>query len=534
MGMKAKVGLLALLVATVAGAIAFDKFRAKTASATDQVEPQKSDQPAVPEVAATPTGKGSGMTPVKEIVAAPKPKPEPPKPPRPVAPTPPAPKPEPPKPALPLPTDFTKADPPKPMDTWKPPASDPVDTAKGPSSKPVEPAPPVEIVNRTEQPNPSTPSGLDPSDVIRPPAEGTPKPSAPAPIAPDSYQIAAGDSLYVISQKVYGTPRHWREIFDANRDTLEAEDRLVVGKTIRIPKIAAAPASKAPEVAPLSAPELAGKKTHVVKAGDSLSTISKLYFKESRFWQKIAEANTKVLKDPHDLKVGMVLVIPEVEAAPAVKPPEAAPAPGAPSPETSGKRVHVIVEGDTLSGISKKYYGTAKHWKLIDQANKLSEMWAKYDDDYDNLQIGQKLIIPDLPADVAPTGGAPSAPKAPSIDLKLAELGTPYTIQEGDTLSSIAERHLGSPNDWVKIYELNKGVTMKDEHSLSVGKVIVIPFKSEKPAPSPPKAPAVEAPAPKPPALEKIDTLPPAAKKDPEPPKRDNAGTSGGTKLIGD
>ncbi|GEM_PF-5722097 len=525
MGMKAKVGLLALLVATVAGAIAFDKFRAKTASATDQVDPQKGDQPAAPEVAATPTGKGSGMTPVKVIVAAPKPpRPEAPKPPKPVAPTPPVIRPEPPKPPSPLPTDFTKADPPKPMDTWKPGVSTPpVETVKDTTPKPTEPSSGVDIVNRTEPP-----SGLGPTDVIRPPAEATPNPVAPTPIAPDTYEVAAGDSLYVISQKVYGTHRHWRAIFDANRDTLEAEDRLVVGKKIRIPKIAAAPAPKAPEVAAMTPPvELAGRKTHVVKAGDSLSTISKLYFKESRFWEKIAAANSKFLKDPHNLKVGDVLIIPEIEAAPAVKAPEATPfvEPPAASPELAGKKIHTVGEGDSLSTISQKHFGTTKHWKAIFEANR------KVLSSPDALSVGMNLVIPEIAATPAPAAGTPSSPKAPSVPAELAALGTPYTVQEGDTLTSIAEKFLGSQNEWARISALNVGITMKDADHLSVGMVIVIPKAAEKPAPAPPKAPMVEKPVPKSPGLEKIDSLPPTAKKGPEPPRKEGDGGSTGSKF---
>ncbi|MEK7866976.1 MAG: LysM peptidoglycan-binding domain-containing protein, partial [Planctomycetota bacterium] len=325
----------------------------------------------------------------------------------------------------------------------------------------------------------------------------------------------------------YGSPRHWREIFDANRDTLEAEDRLVVGKKIRIPKIAAAPAPKAPEIAPLTPPiELAGKKTHVVKAGDSLSTISKLYFKESRFWEKIAEANSKFLKDPHDLKVGMVLVIPEIEAAPAVKAPEAAPtvAPTAPAPELGGKKVHVVGEGDSLSTISQKHFGTTKHWKAIFEANRgiLSSP--------DALSVGMKLVIPEIAAAPAPAAGAPSAPRAPSVPTELAALGTPYTVQEGDTLTSIAEKFLGSQNEWSRISALNVGITMKDADHLSVGMVIVIPKGAEKPVPAPPKPPVLS-PAPKSPGLERIDSAPSMSKKEPEPPKKDGAGSSTGSKL---
>ncbi len=527
MGMKAKVGLLALLVATVAGAIAFDKFRAKhTTTATDQVELQKGDTPGGSAIAATPA-KGHDPKPVKEIVAAPKPKP----------PDPPLPRPTP--PATPPPVaPGPRADSVPPLAAWDP--THPLGAAK-----PLEPshntptASGVDIVHDHDAAKPTPPSGSDMPPVVRPPTATpeTPKPAlpTPAPAAPDTYVIASGDSLYVISQKVYGTTKHWREIFEANRDTLEAEDRLVVGKKIRIPHMAEAPAPT-PKAADVPAPvpvELAGKKTHTVKSGENLSTISKLYFKESKYWQKIAEANSKFLKDPHDLKVGMVLVIPELEqAAPPAAPAAAGTPAQPPGPELDAKKFHVVAGGDSLSTISQKYFGSTKHWKAIFEANR------KVLSTPDDLVVGMKLVIPAIEQPPAPAAGTPPAtPKAPTVPAELAALGTPYTVQEGDTLAGIAIRLLGSETEWSRIYELNKGFTMKDADHLSPGMVIVIPKKAEKApadppkAPEPPKAPAPKPEPPKPPALSKVPTPPAEEKKSPAPPKKDDSGSSTGSKL---
>lgn len=50
-----------------------------------------------------------------------------------------------------------------------------------------------------------------------------------------SYTVVSGDTLSRISSKVYGQPNRWREIFDANRDTLPNPDALKVGQTLKIP-----------------------------------------------------------------------------------------------------------------------------------------------------------------------------------------------------------------------------------------------------------------------------------------------------------
>lgn len=50
-----------------------------------------------------------------------------------------------------------------------------------------------------------------------------------------SHTIKSGDSLYKISREVYGDGSRWREILEANRDTIPNESSLQVGATIRIP-----------------------------------------------------------------------------------------------------------------------------------------------------------------------------------------------------------------------------------------------------------------------------------------------------------
>ena len=53
-----------------------------------------------------------------------------------------------------------------------------------------------------------------------------------------------------------------------------------------------------------------------------------------------------------------------------------------------GPRVHVVVEGDTLSKISKKYYGTANRWEKILAANRSVIR------NENSLAVGTTLTIP--------------------------------------------------------------------------------------------------------------------------------------------
>jgi nucleoid-associated protein YgaU len=69
-------------------------------------------------------------------------------------------------------------------------------------------------------------------------------------------------------------------------------------------------------------------------------------------------------------------------AAPAAQPDNAT----APSP-LKATRFHIIQQGDTLSSIAKKYYGTSD-WKKIYEANK------QVIENPDRPKVGTKLVIP--------------------------------------------------------------------------------------------------------------------------------------------
>ena len=55
------------------------------------------------------------------------------------------------------------------------------------------------------------------------------------PRSPQIYVVKKGDSLYAISEKVYGDSSHVNAIYSANRDTLKSKNSLKVGQTLRLP-----------------------------------------------------------------------------------------------------------------------------------------------------------------------------------------------------------------------------------------------------------------------------------------------------------
>lgn len=63
-------------------------------------------------------------------------------------------------------------------------------------------------------------------------------PTAPSPAATagsHSYTVVAGDSLSKIAKKLYGDGTKWKQIFEANRDTVKNPDLIHPGQVLKIP-----------------------------------------------------------------------------------------------------------------------------------------------------------------------------------------------------------------------------------------------------------------------------------------------------------
>lgn len=80
-------------------------------------------------------------------------------------------------------------------------------------------------------------------------------------------------------------------------------------------------------------------------------------------------------------------------------------------------------------------------------------------------------VNPILPADDNGQSGDP----APAPTPEPAPAGNTYTVVEGDTLWDIAAAHLGDPNRYPEIYELNKGVIGDDPNLILPGQVLTLP-----------------------------------------------------------
>lgn len=124
---------------------------------------------------------------------------------------------------------------------------------------------------------------------------------------------------------------------------------------------------------------------------------------------------------------------PEVTKAPPAAP-TATPAVTASVPPAAPEQTYVVRPGDSLYGIAKAQLGDGDRWNEIYEANRDTVMVPNL------ITPGTELKLP---------GGEAAAPVAPARPQT-------YTVQPGDSLSWIAERHLGDAGRWPELYELNR------------------------------------------------------------------------------
>lgn len=139
---------------------------------------------------------------------------------------------------------------------------------------------------------------------------------------------------------------------------------------------------------------------YTVRPGDTLSKIAKQFYGDPSLYMVIFEANRDQLRDPNVVRVGQVLEIPEggeeeVEEegdGPEDEEFEAEDDGGDDEEEEGdGPLIHVIEPGDTLSALAKHYYGNAKLYLHIFEANR-----DKMPNPNAGLRPGDEIIIPSL------------------------------------------------------------------------------------------------------------------------------------------
>lgn len=109
---------------------------------------------------------------------------------------------------------------------------------------------------------------------------------------------------------------------------------------------------------------------HTVKKGDTLSAIAATHYGVALLYPAIFEANRPMLEHPDRIYPGQVLIVP-LDPAPLT---------------------YEVQRGDTLGNIAQRYYGEARQYTLIFEANRGTLS------DPDHIKVGQQLRIPAKPA----------------------------------------------------------------------------------------------------------------------------------------
>lgn len=129
----------------------------------------------------------------------------------------------------------------------------------------------------------------------------------------------------------------------------------------------------------------AGGTTHVVKPGETLSSIAADAYGDANLWKTIVAANPSV--EANKLKPGITLNLPAHEKAT-----KAAPAAGDAAAKVDPTRQYVVKPGDSLESIATALYSDRSKWESIYATNK-----AAIGDSPAKLKVGTVLSLPSAP-----------------------------------------------------------------------------------------------------------------------------------------
>ncbi|MCA0757057.1 LysM peptidoglycan-binding domain-containing protein [Paenibacillus sp. N4] len=180
---------------------------------------------------------------------------------------------------------------------------------------------------------------------------------------PAAYVVQKGDTLRSISEKFYQSKEHYALIAEYNH--IVFINNMKPGDTLKIPVLPSTAGSKdgsqqgRKDYSKLNLPI-----TYLIQAGDTLSEVSRMFYKSAEYVDDIAKENK--LDKNAGLEAGTTLVIPSLKKD---KPAN-----------------HTVKSGETLYSISKKYYGSDKYVKLIASYNHLA--------DIEDVKAGTVLKLP--------------------------------------------------------------------------------------------------------------------------------------------
>ncbi|HZZ44907.1 MAG TPA: LysM domain-containing protein [Tepidisphaeraceae bacterium] len=151
-------------------------------------------------------------------------------------------------------------------------------------------------------------AATDTTPMISSSAGPSTRPSSLAMAGSKTHKVVSGETLSSIAAEVYGNRANYTKIVAANPGI--NPNRLKVGTILNIPDLSSSTSTEKPELGMTSA------NSYTVKPGDSLQRIATKLYGSSDKWEKIYELNrASIGGDPHRLKAGAVLKLPEAPKA---------------------------------------------------------------------------------------------------------------------------------------------------------------------------------------------------------------------------
>jgi nucleoid-associated protein YgaU len=135
-----------------------------------------------------------------------------------------------------------------------------------------------------------------------------------ASVAAQKYVVKSGDTLWAISEKVYGSGAHVNDIAKANPGI--DPQRLRMGMSLNLPDKSVVVTDTVTRTASATTPATLDQTTHYrVTSGDTLSGIAKKLYGSSAMAGKLYDANKDVIANPNALKPDMVLRLPQAPSS---------------------------------------------------------------------------------------------------------------------------------------------------------------------------------------------------------------------------
>lgn len=197
---------------------------------------------------------------------------------------------------------------------------------------------------------------------------------------PTTYVVQKGDTLSSISEKFYRSKNYYSLLAEHNKILLIND--MKAGDKLTIPALSSGTGSTGGK--PQSTNDYSKitlPATYLIQSGDTLSSISKMFYKSVKYVEFIAKENK--LDSNQGLKAGSNLIIPSLKNynKPEVETDDSwGTSPGFESTD------HTVKSGETLYSISQKYYNSTKYAMFIADYNQIVNI--------DNVKIGTVLKIP--------------------------------------------------------------------------------------------------------------------------------------------